>query len=49
MCTSENYLYFSLQTFNVGEQNSSPVYSLDFNETSLFVALEKEVKILNFS
>lgn len=38
-----------VNTFNVGEQNSSPVYSLDFNETSLFVALEKEVKILNFS
>lgn len=37
-----------VNTFNVDEQNSSPVYSMDFNETSLFVALEKEVKILNF-
>lgn len=40
--------FFFGQTFYVGHRNS-PVYSLAFNSTSLFVALDVQVKTLNFS
>lgn len=40
--------FFFGQTFYAGHRNS-PVYSLAFNSTSLFVALDVQVKTLNFS
>lgn len=41
-------VFFFGQTFYAGHRNS-PVYSLAFNSTSLFVALDVQVKTLNFS
>lgn len=38
----------SVKYYNVDRHSTSPVYSLRFNQTKLFVAMDKKVNVLNF-
>jgi len=43
------YLNFVFQSFYAGRNSQSPVYSLQFDRTSLYVALANGVRSLDFS